>query len=90
MSRSPVDGGIKCPNCGERSRHVIESRRTRNAVCRRCVCRQCGHRFTTRECVDGPVHGSHVLALTQLLEQLARAEDQLAILRNAIEDQLPL
>lgn len=90
MTRTPADAGIRCPNCGNRNRQVIESRKRIGEVYRRCVCSKCGHRYSTCERLEIVADSAHVFALTGLLEQLTKAEEQLAALRDAIENQLPL
>lgn len=48
-------GGIPCPHCGCRERDVLETRfrKRTDSVYRRSVCRNCGERFSTQECLVG-------------------------------------
>lgn len=89
MTIPPADAGIRCPNCGNRSRQIIESRKRVGEVYRRCVCNKCGYRYSTCEKLEIVADNAHIFTLTRILEQLNKAEEQLAALRDAIENQLP-
>lgn len=41
--------GIECPECGSQVRNVLESRKANHQVRRRCLCVECGARYTTYE-----------------------------------------
>lgn len=50
-SKNKTAGGIRCPECGGRERQVLCTRRPRNGIYRRCVCKSCEARYTTYESI---------------------------------------
>lgn len=88
---STIDG-IACPDCGEVGRRVMESRRLRDRVRRRCVCSACDSRFTTYELrYDQFTAQVDVMAATRAARLLGRfqaVEASLATLRQHLEEEL--
>ncbi len=76
----PVEGkGMPCPQCSGKTR-TVESRIGEAAVRRRRQCKECGHRFSTRELEDG--------ALKQLRERITGLLAENAQLRDQVVDGL--
>jgi predicted RNA-binding Zn-ribbon protein involved in translation (DUF1610 family) len=46
---NPLSAAVPCPNCGEHTLDIIESRPSGESRRRRKLCRSCGHRLGTRE-----------------------------------------
>jgi predicted RNA-binding Zn-ribbon protein involved in translation (DUF1610 family) len=44
-----LSAAVPCPNCGEHTLDIIESRLSGESRRRRKLCRSCGHRISTRE-----------------------------------------
>ena len=44
-----LSAAVPCPNCGEHTLDIIESRPSGESRRRRKLCRSCGHRLGTRE-----------------------------------------
>ena len=44
-----LSAAVPCPNCGEHTLEIIESRPSGESRRRRKLCRSCGHRLGTRE-----------------------------------------
>ena len=44
-----LSAAVPCPNCGEHTLEIIESRPSGESRRRRKLCRSCGHRIGTRE-----------------------------------------
>ena len=44
-----LSAAVPCPNCGEHTLDIIESRPSGDSRRRRKLCRSCGHRLGTRE-----------------------------------------
>ena len=66
--------GVPCPRCGEVSSFGTNTRPTANGVRRRRECANCGHRFTTRETLEGThIPAEAVAALEERLHNVNRA-----------------
>lgn len=82
--------GTPCPDCGSIERGVIESRpRAGGSIYRRCFCRRCGTRYTTREQLVGqPItrtrdeQRADRLRRAAILDQIDRIERSLAALKR--------
>jgi transcriptional regulator NrdR family protein len=76
----PVEGkGMPCPQCSGKTR-TLDSRTSEVHVRRRRQCKDCGHRFSTRELEDG--------ALKQLRERITGLLAENAQLRDRLVDGL--
>jgi transcriptional regulator NrdR family protein len=76
----PIEGkGMPCPQCGGNTR-TLDSRTSAVHVRRRRQCKDCSHRFSTRELEDG--------ALQQLRERIAALLAENTHLRNRVVDGL--
>jgi transcriptional regulator NrdR family protein len=76
----PIEGkGMPCPQCGGKTR-TVDSRTSDSNVRRRRQCKDCGHRFSTRELEDG--------SLQQLRERIASLLAENMQLRNRVVDGL--
>jgi len=53
VSDQPDAPGIRCPKCNCRDLRVIQTWHGPGVIKRSRVCRHCGHRFPTRETVNG-------------------------------------
>lgn len=84
MSRAK---GITCPACKSVERDVIESRRLSGQVRRRCICKNCGARYTTYECqviTFDPVV-NHKIA--KLLDKFQDLEQAFASMRQTLDEE---
>jgi hypothetical protein len=86
-------GGIPCPQCGLFERSIIETRPRAKAfsIYRRCLCSNCGTRFTTQEQLATrrrPVKQARLQLQLQAqldaLHQIERIERNLAALRRSL------
>lgn len=80
-------GSIPCPVCGCRERDILETRfRTRSSsVYRRCSCRTCGERYSTREYLMSeprPKDQASKRQAQETLFRLGQIERNLALLRK--------
>jgi transcriptional regulator NrdR family protein len=82
--------GTPCPDCGSIERGVIESRpRAGGSIYRRCFCRRCGTRYSTREQLVGEAvtktpddNRAERLRRAAMVDQIDRIERSLAILKR--------
>lgn len=49
---NPSNAAVPCPQCGEHTLDIIESRPSGESRRRRKLCRSCGHRLGTREVTE--------------------------------------
>lgn len=84
--------GITCPSCGQTGRNVLESRRLRDRVRRRCVCSGCGSRFTTYELrydqITARIDAVAATRAAKLLDRFQAVEASMATLRQHLEHEL--
>lgn len=83
-------GGIPCPDCGCPERSVLETRHRvkTSSIYRRCLCSQCGARYTTQEQLAGKQASSTSradrLQRATALDQITRIERSLTVLRRTL------
>ena len=65
---------VPCPHCGEAQSLTSQTRQSNGTVRRRRTCSGCGHRFTTRETLEGShVPAAAIRALEERLHNIDRA-----------------
>lgn len=83
-------GGIPCPDCGCFERSVLETRHRvkTSSVYRRCLCSNCGARYTTQEQLASKQRSSASrtdrLRRAAALDQITRIERSLTTLRQTL------
>lgn len=88
MPRSSDATGIQCPSCKHTSRRVIESRQALKIVYRRCLCENCGERYSTHEVRCDQENAKSISLASTVLDEIIELEQIVLNLRKIAEKPL--